>query len=338
MTVPGSAVLIRADRGTAEERRRIVESALESGFTFLLLEEGDDRLAHLGRMTVIYRLADTLFFDGEPVGKIYTIDSADALDAIGDTDELAVVATPGWTVIPLENLISRLHHTKIYAQVSTPEEASLAREILEKGCAGIAVDAPASALPRFMPQQADPEIRMTPARIVRIDPVPLSDRVCVDTTSMLDPAEGLLVGSTSSCFFQVCSENHPTEYAAARPFRVNAGAVHSYVKIPGDRTQYLSELAAGTKLMTRTASGSTREVTTGRIKIERRPMLLIEAELPDGTRGSVVVQNAETVRIMAGTGPVSVADLQVGDTVLVYVEPAGGRHFGTRIDETVREL
>ncbi|MEZ4567618.1 MAG: 3-dehydroquinate synthase II [Desulfobacterales bacterium] len=34
-------------------------------------------------------------------------------------------------------------------------------------------------------------------------------------------------------------------YVAARPFRVNAGAVRAYTRVPGSRTRYLSELAAG---------------------------------------------------------------------------------------------
>ena len=336
MNFPG--ILVRADSGSAEERRAIAESALESGLTAIVIEEGDDHLAHLGRMTGIRRSGNTLFFDNERIGTVYRIDSADALDAIDDTDEIAIIETVGWMVIPLENLISRLHHTRIYAQVSTPEEAALAREILEHGCAGIAVSASASQIRNFIKVSVYPDLQLISAAIVRIEPVPLSDRVCVDTTSLLAPSEGLLIGSSSACFFQVCSENNASEYAAARPFRVNAGAVHSYVKVPGDKTRYLSELAAGAKLLVRAETGAMREVTVGRVKIERRPMLLIEAEFADHTKGSVVIQNAETVRLLTEKGPVSVADLEIGDTVLVYVERAGGRHFGTRIDETVREL
>lgn len=338
MTVTISDIIIRADTGRIEDRKRIVESALGEGFTTLLLEEGDDCLAHLGCLTIIYRSNNMLFFEGKQIGKIYSIDSAEALDAIEDIDDFAIIETPRWIVIPLENLISRLKHTKLYAQVSTPEEALLAREILEKGCAGIAVNAPPSSLKEFVPRSSVAKIVLTPARIVRIEQVPLSDRVCVDTTSILAPSEGLLIGSSSACFFHVCSENSQSEYAQARPFRVNAGAVHSYVKVPHDKTRYLSELVAGLPLLTRLETGETREVIVGRVKIERRPMLLIEAELEGCTKGSIILQNAETVRIMTEKGPMSVADLKIGDSVLVHAEVVSGRHFGTRIEETVREL
>jgi len=338
MSLQFPGIVVRADTGDADTRKRVVESALEAGVTTIILEEEDSHLAHLGYMMIIYRSGNALFFDGRQIGRIHTLHSAEALDAVDDTDDIAIIETPGWTVIPLENLISRLHHTKIYAQVSTPEEAQLACEILEKGCAGIAVTAPSSPLSDFLQHSKRSRIQLTRATIVRIEPVPLSDRVCVDTTSILAPSEGMLIGSSSSCFFQVCSENQQTEYADARPFRVNAGAIHSYVKLPGDTTGYLSELAAGSTVLTRSENGKTRDVTVGRVKIERRPMLLIEAELADHSKGSVVLQNAETVRIMTKNGPVSVADLQTGDTAMVLADRTGGRHFGIRIEETVQEL
>ena len=67
-----------------------------------------------------------------------------------------------------------------------------------------------------------------------------------------------------------------------------------------------------------------------------RPMLLIEAEC-GGKKGTVFLQNAETIRMVRADGrPVSVVDLQVGDKVLCRTDQAG-RHFGMRITEEISE-
>jgi 3-dehydroquinate synthase class II len=50
--------------------------------------------------------------------------------------------------------------------------------------------------------------------------------------------------------------------------------------------------------MVAAAGGGTRSALVGRVKIECRPLLLVEAELPDGERCSVLLQNAETVRLV----------------------------------------
>jgi len=72
------------------------------------------------------------------------------------------------------------------------------------------------------------------------------------------------------------------------------------------------------------------------VKIERRPMVLIETEV-DGRLFSIIVQNAETVRMLSDGSSKSVSELKPGDEVLVRVEE-GGRHFGTLVsDESVIE-
>jgi 3-dehydroquinate synthase II len=74
----------------------------------------------------------------------------------------------------------------------------------------------------------------------------------------------------------------------------------------------------------------------GRVKIELRPLLLIEAEY-EGKRIKTIVQNAETIRLVTKKGSTSVAELKTGDEVLAYVTE-GGRHFGTLVkEETVIE-
>jgi 3-dehydroquinate synthase II len=164
----------------------------------------------------------------------------------------------------------------------------------------------------------------------------MGDRVCLDTCTNMAPGEGMLVGNTSSAFFLVHSESIETPYVATRPFRVNAGGVHAYVLCPDDRTRYLSELAAGDPVLLVRHDGATQVAYLGRSKVERRPMLLVEAEA-EGQPVSLVLQNAETIRLtQPGGAPLSVAIAKPGDPVLVHLA-AGGRHFGMKVDETLKE-
>ena len=74
----------------------------------------------------------------------------------------------------------------------------------------------------------------------------------------------------------------------------------------------------------------------GRVKIERRPLVLIEATGPNGPV-TTILQNAETIRLLTPKGePISVIKVKPGDKVLGRVEEAG-RHFGHKIEETITE-
>jgi 3-dehydroquinate synthase II len=164
----------------------------------------------------------------------------------------------------------------------------------------------------------------------------MGDRVCVDTCTLMQEGEGLLVGNSSSFFFLVQAEAKMNPYVAPRPFRVNAGPVHAYVKIPEGRTRYLSELSAGDPILVVRADGAAQAATVGRVKIERRPLFLVEAVCGD-TRGSILLQNAETIRLSKADGQaISVVMLKPGDSILAVVEKAG-RHFGIKVAETIWE-
>ena len=180
-------------------------------------------------------------------------------------------------------------------------------------------------------------IPLVPLNIVSIRPIGMGDRVCVDTCSLFGEDEGLLVGNTSSALFLVHAETLENPYVAPRPFRVNAGAVHAYCLLPGGRTAYLADLAAGGAVLGVGAGGCSAPAAVGRGKVERRPLLLVEATADDGRRAGIVLQNAETIRLVReGGGAVSVASLQVGDRVLGALLE-GGRHFGHAVQETIRE-
>lgn len=164
----------------------------------------------------------------------------------------------------------------------------------------------------------------------------MGDRVCVDTVSMMRPGEGMLIGSSASCLFLIQSESEDNGYVAARPFRVNAGAVHAYAMAPDGKTRYLSELRSGEPVVLVDSEGHTRTSSVGRCKIERRPLVILEAT--DGKdKYSTILQNAETVKLSGPDGSTSVSKLKKGDKVYAKLE-SGGRHFGMKIDETIREI
>ena len=163
----------------------------------------------------------------------------------------------------------------------------------------------------------------------------MGDRVCVDTATLMESGEGMLVGSMSNGLFLVHAEVAESPYVASRPFRVNAGAVHAYIRVPGGETKYLSELESGDSVLVVNEDGETREALVGRSKIEKRPMFLVEAEY-DGERYRTLLQNAETIRLVTPEGAVSVTELEEGEEVRLYVEE-GGRHFGTKVEESVVE-
>jgi len=255
-------------------------------------------------------------------------------------DYLIVIGTD-WKVIPLENMIAGLQgsKTKIISGVNSAQEAGVALSTLEKGSDGILLDSTDLSEIKRVSEAAEQSemgsLKLSLAKITAIKPVGMGDRVCVDTCSLMKVGEGMLVGSQSRAYFLVQSESEDSPYVAARPFRVNAGAVHAYVKV-GDKTRYLSELKSGDEVTVVDKEGRTRTAIVGRSKIEKRPMMLIEAEA-EGQRMSTLLQNAETIKLVGADGlPKSVADLKVGDEVMAYLE-SGGRHFGMSIEESIIE-
>jgi 3-dehydroquinate synthase II len=266
-------------------------------------------------------------------------DEAKVLELIERGAGYVIVQCPNWKVIPLENLIARTRNkSTLLADVSDIGEAKLALEALELGVDGVVFTAKSPEdileIDRFLrPLQ---ELQLTPAKVVSIRSLGSGVRVCVDTCELMSPGEGMLVGSQSSGLFLVEAEVHRNPHVEPRPFRVNAGPVSSYVLTPSLKTRYLSELKAGDEILIVDRTGKTRKGHVGRTKIERRPMFLVETEVK-GRFYSLIVQNAETVRLVSASASKSVTELAAGDEVLVFVEE-GGRHFGTLVaDELVIE-
>lgn len=262
-----------------------------------------------------------------------------ALEA-GNADYVIVVGKD-WKVIPLENLIAELQKgdVKVMAGVRDADEAKLAFETLEVGVDGVLLsteDVNQIKKVAELTELGAERLKLVTARITSLKQVGMGDRVCVDAASLLEKGEGMLIGSQGAGLFLVHSETLESEYVASRPFRVNAGAVHAYILAPDGKTRYLSELGAGDEVLAVNSSGETRRVVVGRVKIERRPLILIEAE-HDGRVYKTLLQNAETINLVAKDGsPISVTKLKVGDEVLLYAKTIG-RHFGMEVEESIIE-
>ncbi len=252
-------------------------------------------------------------------------------------DKKVILDCQDWSIIPLENLIAR--GADVIAQVSGLTDAQTAFGILEKGVRHILLHAadPASlkqALTRLRSQ--DEKTVLEIADILSVQQVGMGDRVCVDTCSLMTAGQGMLVGNSSSGLFLIHAESVSNPYVSPRPFRVNAGPVHAYTRVPGGKTRYLSELCAGDPVQIVDHEGHTTTAVVGRLKIEKRPLMLITATVNDRML-TTLVQNAETIRLTRPNGePVSVVHLTPEDQVLVAMEQ-GGRHFGYAIQETITE-
>jgi 3-dehydroquinate synthase II len=343
--VPAQKIIwIRADLASNyEEEKQILSSALEAGFENIVIKKGDSDLKKLGRFNAIECVGDEFFFEGTKIGESVTIEADEdlqrAYDLI-DKVEYLVTISKNWKIIPLENLISKAQssQTKLLPACETPEEAKLFLQTMEKGSDGIVVSLKTfldlSAFSKIV-TDVIPKADLSLAEVVDIKVLSLGDRTCVDTCSLLHFGEGMLVGSQSSCLFLIGSECMESEYVASRPFRVNAGAIHSYALCPDGKTRYLSELKSGDEVLAIDSEGTSRIVTVGRVKTEIRPMVMISAKINERVH-SVILQNAETIRLCAPGKMISVSELKTGDKIFVKSED-GGRHFGQKIEETIRE-
>jgi 3-dehydroquinate synthase II len=312
-------------------------TAIESGADAIVVNQAAD-VRRLGRISTIAPDGDLI--PGTDVQFVVITDKESEQDALNKAKTgWVVVSTTDWTVIPLENLVSQ--SDRIIAEVHTAAEAETALTVLEKGVAGVLLvpDRPAEIRAvAGLVKGAGGKVSLEPFTVTAIRQTGMGDRVCVDTCSLLRDGEGMLVGNSSSSFFLVHAETLENPYVAPRPFRVNAGAVHAYALMENGKTAYLSEIEAGDRVLISDAGGSTKGATVGRIKIEQRPLLLVEAHAESGNAtASLVLQNAETIRLVTEKGEArSVVELQVGDRVLGHVTK-GGRHFGVAIDETIVE-
>jgi 3-dehydroquinate synthase II len=315
--------------------KEIATTAIESGADALVVDRAED-VRRLGRITTIAPDGDIR--PGADIAECTITDKeSENAAALAGKNKPVIVTTSDWTVIPLENLVAQSDH--IVARVKDKKEAELALHVLEKGVYGILLKTSDPAVVRSVGallKASTGTVALVPFTVTKIHPVGMGDRVCVDTCSILSDGEGMLMGNTSSAMLLVHAETLENPYVAPRPFRVNAGAVHAYVLMPDGKTAYLSDLIIGGQVLVSDAKGTAHSAVIGRTKIERRPLLLVEAAAGPA-RVSLILQNAETIRLVGEDGnAISVVQLKVGDTILGSILE-GGRHFGMAVKETIRE-
>ena len=338
-------IWIRADKPKNQaDRKKIVTSAIENNFVNIILNEADKKqFQKLGKFNPI-QIKNNKIINSEQTGEFFELksktDQEVAMQLAGKTDYV-LISTKNWKVIPIENLIASFQNskTKLLVEVKDATEAKLFLQTLEVGVDGVVLNTGSFKkvieLRKLLDNLTRIKLNLVMAKITKIKPIGMGDRVCIDTCSILKLGEGMLIGSASNGLFLVHSETVDAEYAATRPFRVNAGPVHSYVLCPNDKTKYLSDLRTGDEVLAVDGTGIARPVLVGRLKIEKRPMIMVEAK--NGNKiFTIILQNAETIRLISDGKPKSIIDLKEGDSVLIWLG-AKGRHFGMKVDESIVE-
>ena len=302
------------------------------GIDIVLLDEA-------GRRTVTAE--DRRRHDGVTFGRFVEI-----IDAV--TLELACQATVAepWslllfrdpTKIPLEIVLAAAEGSlgQTITVVEDIEEAEIVFGVLERGSDGVLMAArtvgDATGL-KAAAEGVESDLDLVELKVTGISHVGMGQRACIDTCSYLREDEGMLIGSHSKGMILCVSETHPLPYMPTRPFRVNAGAIHSYTMAKAGRTNYLSDLKSGSKVLAVDVKGQTRLVTVGRVKIESRPLLQVDAVSADGRTVNLILQDDWHVRVLGPGGVVyNSTHLQPGDVLLGYL-PTQDRHVGYPIDE-----
>ncbi|KAF8390233.1 hypothetical protein HHK36_024758 [Tetracentron sinense] len=343
------------------ESKQVMTAAVERGWnTFIFSSRNRELAREWSSIALIYPLfiENGELLDGESrrVATFVEVSSPQELQQLQPVDEQAenvVISLLDWQVIPAENIVAAFQGSQktVFAISKSPSEAQIFLEALEQGLGGVVLKVEDVGAVLELKDYFDRrnEVRnllsLTKATVTRVQIAGMGDRVCVDLCSLMRPGEGLLVSSFARGLFLVHSECVESNYIASRPFRVNAGPVHAYVAVPGRKTCYLSELQAGKEVIVVDQFGLQRTAIVGRVKIETRPIILVEAkkDSDDQTVYSILLQNAETVGLVCpsqGNEPtktaIPVTSLRVGDEVMLRVQ-GGARHTGIEIQEFIVE-
>lgn len=282
---------------------------------------------------------------GRPFGSFIEVNDAEDLAAAcasARRDDCTVVRFRHPSNIPLEIMLAAADRADgaIITVADRVDDALVHFSVLEHGPTGVMLrpEKPGEAgRLKDLVEDDSPQLSMAVLTVTGIEHVGTGERACVDTCTYFGVDEGILVGSRAKGMVLCVSETHPLPYMRLRPFRVNAGAVMSYTLIDQESTRYLSELSAGAGVLAVRADGRSRRVTVGRVKIERRPLLSINAVGEGGEQVNVIVQDDWHVRVMAPDGTVlNSTELRPGDRILGYLADRE-RHVGYPIDELCYE-
>tara|TARA_B100001250_G_scaffold57404_1_gene44498 strand:+ start:4502 stop:5446 length:945 start_codon:yes stop_codon:yes gene_type:complete len=274
-------------------------------------------------------------------------DQDEVLSMIGLVPWILVRCT-NWTMIPLENIISKSlgTGTKIAVSIIKKVEIEGASFALEHGVDALLLPADEEIWGEALKIKSERtnnnnqkeicESRLDVANVISIQSGGFGERVCIDLIERLKEGEGVVVGSTSNSLCLIHGETLESEFVPSRPFRINVGAIHSYILMRDNSTKYLSELISGEEVKVINYNGRERYASIGRIKIERRPFLKISYSNED-IDGQVIIQQAETVRLLDSDGiAVSVTNIKVGDKIIV-MQDTKMRHIGNAIEGEMRE-
>lgn len=291
---------------------------------------------------------------GRLLGALAEVSSATGQDAalalVGSVDWIVLRCIGSWQMIPVENLIAACDGTgtKLAVFVNTLEDLPGILYSLELGPHAVIMGPSLTLWDAFdtfklnsnskkllsaesvgkvqSDDSSDAENGLLTAEVTSISSGGIGDRVCIDLIQLLEDGEGLFIGSSAKLLALVHGETFEGEYVPSRPFRVNAGPVHSYVLMADGSTKYLSEIKAGdsVKVVDGAGGGATggksgalkwRAVTVGRCKIESRPTLIVTYKYTSTPRvsdplkenrdllkkvfeGQIFLQQAETVRLV----------------------------------------
>jgi 3-dehydroquinate synthase II len=294
---------------------------------------------------------------GRLLGALAEVSSATGQDAalalVGSVDWIVLRCIGSWQMIPVENLIAACDGTgtKLAVFVNTFEDLPGILYSLELGPHAVIMDSSPKLWDAYdtfnlnenskkllssesvgkvhSDDSCDTEGGLLTAAVTSVSSGGIGDRVCIDLIQLLKDGEGLFIGSSAKLLALVHGETFEGEYVPSRPFRVNAGPVHSYVLMADGSTKYLSELKAGdsVKVVDGTGGGVSdgksgqqvalkwRAVTVGRCKIESRPTLIVTYKYTSTSRvsdplnqnhdlvnkvfvGQIFLQQAETVRLI----------------------------------------
>ena len=156
---------------------------------------------------------------------------------IGTKTDYLIVEFKDVTNIPLELIIARLERkTVLLKSVNTLQDAEIAFGVMEAGSDGVLLKTEdikeLTEVNKFMCKEEESNLELIKGKVIDVQHIGMGYRACIDTTNILEKNEGMIIGSTSAGGLLVSSETHHLPYMELRPFRVNAGAVHSYVWTP----------------------------------------------------------------------------------------------------------
>jgi len=267
--------------------------------------------------------------------------------SLAGTVEWIYLTFEDWSMIPIENVVAACDQTptRIAAEIIEPLQAHGAGFALEIGVdalvcseneleASLIVKSLRNSTEDIQDEGIDENhdtLSLSEVKITSIESGHTGDRVCIDLTSLLEVGEGLLIGSTARSLALIHGETIESTYVPKRPFRVNAGSVEAYTLMADGSTKYLSELISGDKILVVSMQGITRICTIGRLKIETRPFILLRYSDEKHNQAHVLLQQAETVRVLDENGAAcSVTELSIGDVIIAY-NTNQTRHIGVSV-------